>query len=542
MGVIGISVASSDSSTRTARAIRRRTVRWCTALTAPSIVLVPLIAWLLTGSLLVSLVAATAWVAVAMTLGGYALADILAQVDRLDEERHGLREAFDRARLDSLRDGLTGLGNHRAFQEELDDQIAIARSEERPFALLFIDVDDLKKVNDTRGHAGGDDLLRATGQILSSNLRRIDRGFRFGGDEFAALLVDCGPDQALATGRRILASALDARSGTSGVDGFSVTIGVSAFPELASERQQLLHQADAALYWGKRHGRTDVQLFDPGRHGVADDPRNLDELALAVSLVASSRVLKPVYQPLYSLRTGQVVGYEGLVRPGPESTFANATALFVAAEATGHTVELDLASLDAVLAGARTLEERCYLSINLSPRSLEAEAFSPFEVLAMARRYGIHSERIVVELTEREAVEDIGRLRDALGALRRHGVRIAADDVGAGNAGLRLLTEVEFDIMKIDLSLVRAGAMSESSDAVLRALRDLAQRRGQTILAEGVETADQLELVIALGFDTAQGYLLNRPGPLLDAGPVDLAKLMGVQFPSPARLSLATGS
>jgi diguanylate cyclase (GGDEF)-like protein len=542
VGVIGISVASSDSSTRTARAIRRRTVRWCTALTAPSIVLVPLIAWLLTGSLLVSLVAATAWVAVAMTLGGYALADILAQVDRLDEERHGLREAFDRARLDSLRDGLTGLGNHRAFQEELDDQIAIARSEERPFALLFIDVDDLKKVNDTRGHAGGDDLLRATGQILSSNLRRIDRGFRFGGDEFAALLVDCGPDQALATGRRILASALDARSGTSGVDGFSVTIGVSAFPELASERQQLLHQADAALYWGKRHGRTDVQLFDPGRHGVADDPRNLDELALAVSLVASSRVLKPVYQPLYSLRTGQVVGYEGLVRPGPESTFANATALFVAAEATGHTVELDLASLDAVLAGARTLEERCYLSINLSPRSLEAEAFSPFEVLAMARRYGIHSERIVVELTEREAVEDIGRLRDALGALRRHGVRIAADDVGAGNAGLRLLTEVEFDIMKIDLSLVRAGAMSESSDAVLRALRDLAQRRGQTILAEGVETADQLELVIALGFDTAQGYLLNRPGPLLDAGPVDLAKLMGVQFPSPARLSLATGS
>jgi len=500
------------------------------------------VAWLFTGSVLVAVVAATIWVAIAVTLGGYALADILAQVDKLDEERHGLRQAFDRARLDSLRDGLTGLGNHRAFQEELDDQLAVARAEERPFSLLFIDVDDLKKVNDTRGHAGGDDLLRATGQILSSNLRRIDRGFRFGGDEFAALLVDCGPDQALTTGRRILASALDARSGTSGVDGFSVTIGVSTFPDLAADRQQLLHQADAALYWGKRHGRTDVQLFDPNRHGVADDPRNLDELALAVSLVATSRALKAVYQPLYSLRTGHVVGYEGLVRPGPDSTFANASALFVAAEATGHTVELDLASLEAVLAGARTLDQRCYLSVNLSPRSLEAQAFSPYEVLAMARRYGIQPERIVLELTEREAVEDLNRLREALGALRSHGVRIAADDVGAGNAGLRLLTEIEFDIMKIDLSLVRAGTASGSSDAVLRALRDLATRRGQTILAEGVETADQLESVLALGFDTAQGYLLRRPGPKLDAEPLDLALLMGIEPAPAARLPLVTGA
>jgi EAL domain-containing protein (putative c-di-GMP-specific phosphodiesterase class I) len=236
------------------------------------------------------------------------------------------------------------------------------------------------------------------------------------------------------------------------------------------------------------------------------------------------------------------VGYEGLVRPGPESTFANASALFVAAEATKRTVELDLASLETVLAGARTLDAGCYLSVNLSPRSLEAEAFSPFEVLAIARRYGIQPERIVVELTEREAVEDLGRLRDALGALRRHGVRIAADDVGAGNAGLRLLTEIEFDIMKIDLSLVRAGTASGSSDAVLRALRDLASRRGQMILAEGVETPDQLETVIELGFDTAQGYLLRRPGPTLDAEPLDLARLTGLGDQLAARLSLATGS
>ncbi len=529
---------TSDSSTRTARELHRAVVRWFTVIAMPSVVLIPWVAWQLTGSVGVAAGASLGWLTSVVLVGGYGLGDVLTKVDGLDEERHGLREAFDRARLDSLRDGLTGLGNHRAFQEELDEQIVIAREEDRPFALLFIDIDDLKKVNDTRGHAAGDDLLRAAGQILTSNLRRWDRGFRIGGDEFAAVLIDCGPEQALATGRRILASTLDAGAGTSGVDAFSVTVGVSSFPHLAAERQQLLHQADAALYWGKRHGRTDVQLFDPGRHGVADDSRNLEELALAVSRVASTRGLSAVYQPLYSLRTGEVTGYEGLVRPGPESGFANASALFVAAEATRRTVELDLASLEAVLAGARALDEHCYLSVNLSPRSLEAEAFSPFEVLAMARRHGIHPERIVVELTEREAVEDLGRLRAALASLRRHGVRIAADDVGAGNAGLRLLTEVEFDIMKIDLSLVRAGAASESSDAVLRALRDLASRRGQTILAEGVETPVQLELVMALGFDTAQGYLLGRPGPRLDARTLDLGRLMGVESPPTARLSL----
>ena len=140
----------------------------------------------------------------------------------------------------------------------------------------------------------------------------------------------------------------------------------------------------------------------------------------------------------------------------------------------------------------------------------------------------------MVELTEREAVEDMARLREALAGLRRHGMRTAADDVGAGNAGLRLLTEVDFDMMKIDLSLVRAGAATGTSDAVLRALRDLAERRGQAIVAEGVETLEQLEVVLGLGFDSAQGYLLGRPSPDIDALDVDLGSLVP-RPPSPSR-------
>jgi EAL domain-containing protein (putative c-di-GMP-specific phosphodiesterase class I) len=254
---------------------------------------------------------------------------------------------------------------------------------------------------------------------------------------------------------------------------------------------------------------------------MAEDGRPLEELASAVSAVAANKRLTPVYQPIYDLATGEVAGYEGLVRPHPDAGFANAGALFVAAEAAGRTVELDLASLECVLAGARDIDPSLYLSVNLSPRSLEAPAFTAFDLLSIANRHDIAAERLVVELTEREEVEDLDRLRTGLSALRRHGVRIAADDVGAGNAGLRLLSEVAFDIMKIDLTLVRAGAASQSADAVLRALRGLARRQGQKIVAEGVETLEELALVMDLGIEYVQGYLLQRPAPHLDAKRLD---------------------
>jgi diguanylate cyclase (GGDEF)-like protein len=522
-----------DPGTPEARAIRTTAVRWFTMLSVPWVVLATALAVRFGHGLPMVLGAAVVGVASVVLFGTVGLRRVLGEVERLDMERHGLREAYDRARLDSLNDGLTGLGNHRAFQEELNRLVTVARDQRRSFVLLYLDVDDLKRTNDRHGHAAGDELLKATARIVAGSMRRGDRGFRIGGDEFALLFMDCGPDQGLTIGRRILSATLDGASGTSGTAPFSVTIGVSAYPALATDRQQLVHQADAALYWGKRHGRTDVQLFDPERHGMAEDARPLEELAAAVSAVAAGRHLSPVYQPIYDLRTGRVLGYEGLVRPRPGSGFANAGALFVAAETTGRTVELDLASLETVLAGSRGLDERCYLSVNLSPRSLEAGAFSPSELLSLARRHGIQPDRLVVELTEREAVEDLVRLRAAMESLRRHGARMAADDVGSGNAGLRLLSELSFDIIKIDLSLVQAGADHEPADAVMRALRDLALRRGQTILAEGVETPAQLDAVLGLGFDAAQGYLLGRPVPAMAAGTLDLAALAGHPRSSP---------
>ena len=517
-----------DSRASTTRGMRTTLVRWYAACAALWVAASLLIVWGTDARLSATNVLWVAVVAVFLVLSAAIVRRLVRQLAQLDEERHDLREAYDRVRVDSLRDGLTGLLNHRAFQEDLEVQAAELRAEDRSFALLIVDVDDLKSVNGAQGHGAGDELLRATARVIGSKLRRSDRGYRIGGDEFGVLLPDCGPEEAAAIAWRILSDALSGGSGTYGVAPFSLTIGVSAMPALAHDRKKLVHQAEAALAWGKRHGRTDVQTFDPARHGIADDWRPLDELAAAVAKVASERLLTPVYQPIHCLRTGRVLGYEGLVRPRPDAGFANASALFVAAESTGHTVELDLASLDAVLTGAQGLDPSLYLSVNLSPRSLESDAFKPRELLALARRRDIEASRIVLELTEREAVEDLSRLRASLDLLRSHGVRIAADDVGAGNAGLRLLRELEFDIIKIDLSLVQAGASDDPSEAVLRALRELARQRGQKTVAEGVETPDQLLAVIELGFDAAQGYLLHRPGPSLNAEPLDLAK---VAFP-----------
>jgi len=447
----------------------------------------------------------------------------------LERERVGLQQAFDRARLDSLRDGLTGLGNHRAFQEELDDQVLEAKEQSSSLALLMIDVDDLKKTNDRRGHAAGDEMLRSISQIIRANLRRTDRGYRIGGDEFALLLPGCSPGDAEVIGRHILAGALSGHHGRGGA--FSVTIGISGLPDLSADRNQLIHHADAALYSGKRHGRTDVKVFDPNSHGMADDARAIPELAAAVARVAEGGMLTAVYQPIYSLKSGNVVGYESLVRLKEDADFPSTTSLFVAAEATQRTVEIDVASARTCLAGARNLTAGAYLSLNLSPRTLESDAFSPLELLVLTKRSGIDPSQLVVELTEREAVEDLDRLRASLAILKRHGVRIAADDVGAGNAGLRLLSEVDFDIIKIDLSLVRAGARHEPSEAVLRALQEMARQRNQTVVAEGVETPELLESVLELGFEYGQGYLLGRPAPSLAAPTLVLLDLMTGKVP-----------
>ena len=453
---------------------------------------------------------------------------ILAEARRMETGRVELRDLYERARLDSLIDPLTGLGNHRAFQEEFARQVEDARRAATPLSMILIDLDDLKRVNDELGHAGGDALLAATGRLLGSDARRSDRAFRIGGDEFVVLLPRTDAQSASLTARRLLGAALEGSPTGDHGRPFSFSAGVSSFPDLSSNGSRLFRHADAALYWCKRHGRTDVQVYDAERHGQSGDERNSAELAAAVVAVAENRSLTAVYQPIISLATGEVIGHEALVRPAPGCGFHDAESLFAAAEATGRTVELDTACIEVVAAEAGHVADDRYLAVNLSPRTLETAEFNAGRFASIFHEFGIEPSRLVLELTEREVVEDIERLRHNLDACRRIGMRIAADDVGSGNAGLRLLSQITFDLVKVDLSLVQSGVLRESSMAVLRALRELADRSSATIVAEGIETAHQLEVVRDLGLSAGQGYLLGRPSTAFTTERVDIEAIIAL--------------
>jgi EAL domain-containing protein (putative c-di-GMP-specific phosphodiesterase class I) len=374
-------------------------------------------------------------------------------------------------------------------------------------------------------------VLVSAAATLAAGLRRSDRVFRIGGDEFAILIPGADGESAYLSIRRLLATALEGTPGRDQAIGagagapWSFTAGVSSIPGSATDRAVLYREADAALTWGKRHGRTCVTVYEADKHAASALDRPVEEVAAEISRVAAVGALRAVFQPIYDLRTGQPRGYEGLVRPLPGSGFADAGELFAAADAVGRTVELDLACLATAISAFAGLGLPGSLTLNLSPRTLERDEFSVHALVRMLERHGLEPGRVVLELTERETLEDMERLVRAVESLRAAGMRIAADDVGAGNAGLRLLAQLRFDIVKIDLSLVQGGAVRATSLEVVRTLKDLADRWGALVIAEGVETPEQLQFVRTLGIRAGQGYLLGSPSDRPPTEPIDLDRL-----------------
>jgi len=292
-------------------------------------------------------------------------------------------------------------------------------------------------------------------------------------------------------------------------------------------------QADAALYWAKRHGRGSVEVFDPERDQLPDDLT--DATGNAVQQVITGKLLHPVFQPIVDLRSGRILGFEGLIRPDPDGPLPDTSRLFAAAAASGRTVELDLACVEAVVNGARAIGPDRLLTINLSPRTLEVKDFDAAWLLSGLVRNGISPSRVIIELTEREEVNDLGRLQQTFHMLQQYGLRLAADDVGAGNSGLRLLSQVNFDIVKIDLALVQDGLRRLGARAVLESLRDLALSQEAHIVAEGVETPQQLQFIRGLDIGAAQGFLLGRPEISVEKTFVDVRQLeSGVVVPRAA--------
>ncbi|HYN63735.1 MAG TPA: EAL domain-containing protein, partial [Candidatus Limnocylindrales bacterium] len=237
-------------------------------------------------------------------------------------------------------------------------------------------------------------------------------------------------------------------------------------------------------------------------------------VGMAVAEVIARGWLRPVYQPIIELKTGVLLGVEGLIRPVSPAPFADPSSLFTAAAASGHLVALDLTCVETIVAGAAGLAPGVFLSVNLSPATVEAPEFSTAALLSILARHGFPPDRLLIELTEQQPVTDLERVRLKLDTCRGAGIRLAADDVGAGNAGLRLLAELSFDVIKVDLTLVQRSASSAASSAVIESVVALAGRTGAMLVAEGIEYPEQLEQLDRLGITIGQGFLLGRPGSL----------------------------
>ncbi len=443
-------------------------------------------------------------------IAGVALATML--IRPLIRSRADLQVRYHAAIADALRDPLTGLGNHRAFQEELDGQIEHATRYKVPVALVLIDLDEFRAINDSAGHASGDQILASFGRLVASVLRRVDRAFRIGGDEFALLLPHTDANGAHILARRLLVSALQPTVRDPKVKPLSFSAGISSLPDLASSRSLLYSQADAALYAAKRAGRTEVLIFDPSEEVAGTTATT----SAAIAEVIARNLLRPVFQPIVDLATGETLGYEGLIRPVAPAPYTDPTSLFAAAEATGHVVPLDMACVEAIVAAGARLPQGLFLSVNLSPRTIEAPEFSTTTMLNILARHNFPPERLVIELTERQPIADLAQVRHKLDTCRRAGMRLAADDLGAGNAGLRLLSDLHFDVVKVDLGLVQRSSPGAPSSAVVESIVAFASRTGALVIGEGVEHEEQVEQLTQLGVTAAQGYLFSRPGPLPD--------------------------
>jgi diguanylate cyclase (GGDEF)-like protein len=393
------------------------------------------------------------------------------------------------------RDPLTGLANHRRFQEVLGKELEFARAGRRPLAVVLLDLDDFKRVNEAHGHPFGDELLVAIAESLRSAMRGLGVVARVGGDEFGIVLPDADGSRAFALAEAARTAAENAAPAGGGL---RCSAGVAVYPDDAKGAGALLQLADGAVDWAKRSGRGRTRLYDPEHVFVVTDEQRED----FAGLIARPDAVRPVFQPIVSLADGEPVGFEALARfdgkPGlaPSWWFSQAHRFQLGAA-------LEAEALRAALA-AGPRPEGLFLSINLSPSALAAP-----EVTEL---FPADLSGLVMEITEEERVLDVDGLQRHLDPLRARGARIAVDDAGEGYAGLQQVMRMRADIIKLDRSLVADVHADPAKIALIGSLVHFARSTGAAICAEGIETLEELRVLIHLGVAYGQGWALARPG------------------------------
>ena len=422
-------------------------------------------------------------------------------------------DALSTCRRLATSDVLTGLPNRAVLLDHLDLALARTRRTPSPVAVVYLDLDDFKSVNDSLGHEVGDELLTEVARRLARALRPTDTVARFGGDEFVVLCEDLpAPRAVVAVAERIrerLAAPLRLR-GRDVVVSASLGIAVHTGGDRTSE--ELLHDADAAMYSAKARGGGCYEIFDVGMREAA---RVRLKTEAALHRAVANDELHLVYQPQVRLSDDRVVGYEALLRwRRDDGEHAVAPLDFIPlAEETGLIVPIgEWVINEACRHAARWQREGRdqWVSVNVSPRQLGDPRLCREVARALADS-GLHPSRLCLEITETAAMQDLDRALDVLGCLRQLGVAIHIDDFGTGCSSLSTLGRFPVTGLKVDRSFVAELATAREGSAITTAIITVAHALGMPAVAEGVETAEQLAMLRDLGCDFAQGYHLGRP-------------------------------
>ncbi len=427
------------------------------------------------------------------------------------------REEF-RKRLahEATHDGLTRMPNRTASMRELGAAVARAGRSKTQVAVLFLDLDAFKPVNDVHGHQAGDAVLVEVGRRLGKVIRQGDHVGRLGGDEFLIIAEPVsGPEDAIDLSQRLLAAIVEPIA----IGETTVTVGASIGIALASDdslsAEELLRDADLAVYKAKAGGRGTYELCDETLRAQRIEHA---DFTLALRNAITNDELLLFYQPIISHGTGELHAIEALVRwerPGQGMLFPDDFIPF--AERSDLIIDLDRWVLDAVAAQLAEWSDDPLLgdipvAINVSGRHLSSDLLLP-NVRSALQGHDIDPSRVIIEVTESAVLDDLGAVAVKISELRRLGIRVAIDDFGTGFTSLAHLRTLPIDILKIDRSFTVSAGHDRQAEAIVRLIVDIGHLLGARITAEGIETTEQATQLVNLGTDELQGYLYAIPGP-----------------------------
>ena len=409
------------------------------------------------------------------------------------------------------RDALTGLPNRAAIDEILRDAIRVSHDHVREFAVLFVDLDRFKDINDAYGHMVGDQLIIVAANTIQSTLRDVDVLGRFGGDEFTILLRDSNTDRASAITERVL-NAFQAPMvvGARQLQ-ISPSIGIAVYPAHGTDIETLIKHADTAMYEAKRKGGGAYSVYAE-EQGVRVHQRLQIEHELRDALRYDE--LRLVYQPIVNMHNGRVVGAEALLRWQPRVGDLRLPDEFISiAEASGLIIPIGEWVLHTACAQAKSWNKAgrdLWIAINLSPHQFQ-DPHLVSKVAVVLRDTGLEASRLELEITESAAMRDPEMSIRILGSLKAKGVHIAIDDFGTGYSSLSYLKRIPADKIKIDKSFVDGINIDVDDTAIVRTILALVNSMEKISLAEGIETEAQFRALREMGCHHAQGYWISPP-------------------------------